>query len=250
MICMMLGLWVVMTVNPEEIWRSANTRYANGDYAGASEMYESLVARGVKSDALFYNLGNAYFKDGELGRALLFFYRAERINPLDEDIRHNLKLARAQRKDPLMDEERDDVVSHVRRLLLAVPYGWVFSLAAVLILVATLLWTQLVLQMRVVRARAYTASACLLVSGLLVFIAFAHHALRYDSHEAVVVSPAVEVRAGPSNQEPTVFQIHEGLPCIMMEFAEDWVRIRLANGYNGWVPTRSLEPVLLPGYAG
>jgi hypothetical protein len=79
----------------EEFFAEGNRLYQDGDYAGAVERYERIVEAGYDSGALRYNIGNAYFKLGDLGKAILNYERSLRLSPRDEDARANLELARS-----------------------------------------------------------------------------------------------------------------------------------------------------------
>ena len=83
------------------IWKSAEEAYATGDFAGAARHYESLVSSGASSPSLFYNLGNAYYRGGNIGKAVLNYERALKLDPSDADARHNLELARAHTLDKI-----------------------------------------------------------------------------------------------------------------------------------------------------
>jgi len=81
------------TVAVEALWSTANAAYSEGNFDKAITDYEKILAQDLHSAALYYNLANAYFKKGELGKALLYYNRASRIAPGDEDIRHNQEYA-------------------------------------------------------------------------------------------------------------------------------------------------------------
>jgi tetratricopeptide (TPR) repeat protein len=81
----------------------AHQLYESGQYAKAAEAYQQLVDQGYSDAALFYNLGNAYFKQGDIGRAILNYRRAERLHPRDPDTRANLELARSLAVDQIED---------------------------------------------------------------------------------------------------------------------------------------------------
>ena len=85
--------------SPEQLWDRANTAYVNGDYHAAAEIYEGILAQGLSSVKLYYNLANAYFKEGQLGKSILFYRRALRLAPGSDDIRYNLSVAEARTKD-------------------------------------------------------------------------------------------------------------------------------------------------------
>ena len=74
----------------EQLWNKANTAYINGDFHAAADTYEELLSRGVSSMKLYYNLGNAYFKDDRIGKAILYYNRALRLAPGNDDIRYCL----------------------------------------------------------------------------------------------------------------------------------------------------------------
>ena len=88
-------------VPADELWDRANTAYINGDYRGAAEIYGEILDRGLGSVKLYYNLANACFKEGQTGRAILFYRRALRLAPGNDDIRYNLSVAEARTKDTI-----------------------------------------------------------------------------------------------------------------------------------------------------
>ena len=92
-------LFAKPSVAATEAMVTANRLYEDGQFAQAAQAYQQLADQGFADSALFFNLGNAYFKQGDYGRAILNYRRAEQLAPRDEDIAANLALARAQRVD-------------------------------------------------------------------------------------------------------------------------------------------------------
>lgn len=90
---------VVEAFTPDQLWDRANTAYINGDYHAAIATYGELLDRGYSSAKLYFNLGNACFKEGETGRAILCYHRALRLAPGNDDIRYNLSVAESRTKD-------------------------------------------------------------------------------------------------------------------------------------------------------
>ncbi len=76
----------------DELWKEANEAYTAGDYPRAIALYDSIERQGYTSAPLFYNRGNAYFKTEQIGRAILYYSRAQRLDPGDADIRYNLSI--------------------------------------------------------------------------------------------------------------------------------------------------------------
>ena len=89
----------VMAQTSAERWETGNRAYIEGNYDKAIEEYTAILDGGEYSMKLYYNLANAYFKAGANGKAILYYNKALRIAPSQEDIRHNLALAEAQTKD-------------------------------------------------------------------------------------------------------------------------------------------------------
>ncbi|MFQ5578720.1 MAG: tetratricopeptide repeat protein, partial [Anaerolineae bacterium] len=87
--------------SPTGIMLQANRLYEAGQFAEAAQTYRQLIDRGLQNQVVYYNLGNAYFKQGDLGRAILNYRRAGRLVPRAPDIRANLTLARAQTVDAI-----------------------------------------------------------------------------------------------------------------------------------------------------
>ena len=85
---------------------ATNALYEDGRYEQAARSFQQLVDKGYGDPVLYYNLGNAYFKQGDIGRAILNYLRAERLAPRDDDIRTNLDFARSQTLDLLESGRR------------------------------------------------------------------------------------------------------------------------------------------------
>ena len=94
-----MGVALAQAPSPTDLMAEANAQYERGEYADAAQQYEALIDSGYEDAALYYNLGNAYFKNGDLGRAVLNYLRAEELSPRDPDIRANLEFARARTVD-------------------------------------------------------------------------------------------------------------------------------------------------------
>ena len=89
------------TEQAQEQWSRANTLYTAGDYNGAVATYDSIVNEGLVSTRLYYNLANAYFKSGKLGEAILYYNKAAKLSPNDDDVAYNLAYAQSFIKDKI-----------------------------------------------------------------------------------------------------------------------------------------------------
>src|SRR5688500_8608937 len=77
-----------------ELLLQADTAYMTGDYETSQSLYETIIQAGFRDFRVYFNLGNAYYQSGDLGRALLNYRRAQEISPRDTDLRNNLVLVR------------------------------------------------------------------------------------------------------------------------------------------------------------
>lgn len=231
----------------QELFDRGNAAYDARRFAEAIQHYETLIHKhDVSNGVLFYNLGNAYFRNGDLGRAVLNYRRALRLLPRDRNVRQNLAVVLKYHEDA--DTARSEsgdlwqaLVSVRRRYTLNELLGaWV---SIYLILAAALLlrlWLGQVGGVRVVFPYVlWIAVAGLVVVGLGVAGTFAEQRLR---QEAVIVAPAAPIRTGPGNDYPAPFSMSAGTVVRLLEVynrqesGETYAKIELPNGFEGWTP--------------
>ena len=232
-------IWVFllssMFTTPQEVWTQANRAYQEGRFPEAVKLYEALVEEGVKNGKLHFNLGNAYYKTGQLGKAILHYSRARRYLPGDEDIATNLAIANQNRVDPQIDEENEAVMRSLDRLAHSINYILVFYLALGLLCLGGLSSVVLIMRPHARKWVGYLMVIGVVIGIFFMGLAFLQHKHLTRDDMAVVIAREVDVLSGPSTTESVSFTIHEGIGCRILDKTEGWVRIRLANGYNGWV---------------
>ena len=230
----------------QEVFEQGNQLYLEGDFTGAAEAYEAVLDAGFESLALHYNLGNAYFKAGELGRSILSWERARSLAPNDPDVLANLELARSQTADAIEPLPRF--------WLFAAASWWVGLLprAALIALVAAA-WLALGVgvAVRVLARRddvrgvgtwaAVASAVVVLVFGTNLFV----RELGIGSAErAVILADAVPVRSAPADADDlTIFEIHEGTRVAIDRRAGEWAEVVLDDGKVGWVPADVFEEI-------
>ncbi len=230
----------------EEFFAEGNRLYQDGDYAGAVERYERIVEAGYDSGALRYNIGNAYFKLGDLGKAILNYERSLRLSPRDEDARANLELARSLTVD--------QVTPLPGFWLFRVANWWVHLLSRGLLTIlvaAAYLMTTAATVVFVLRRGSPLAAWCarLAVVAGAVTVVFAINLAAIDlgigvSEEAVVMVDEVAVHSAPSDDSSLqIFAIHEGTKIRVDRRSEEWVEVVLEDGKVGWVPVDALETI-------
>jgi hypothetical protein len=231
-----------------EAMRTANQLYEAGQFAQATQAYEQLVAQGYTDGALFYNLGNAYFKQDDLGRAIVNYRRAQQLAPRDKDIKANLALARAQAVDQLEIAESGGLASQLGG---AVQGLLTLNELAMLTLGAWLMLVFLFILHGSVKAGsswrkslryALTVAAVVFAVGVLALGSYLY--VDRDLSAGVIVTAEVDVTSGPGTQYVTAFTLHSGAEVDLVEVRGSWSRLTVPDGeLEGWVPTNAVEAI-------
>jgi len=241
----MIWLCLLLAADPtlEDLWRSANQHYQEGEHQEALTRYQTLLEEGVDNGPLHFNIGNAYFRVGDLGRAILHYYKARRYLPDDPDLAANLALAEQQRIDPIIEGEAEAFGDAFHDLAHRLPYVLVFYGALFFLTLAGAVCLIRIFRTTAGKWFGYALTIGLTFGLLLGAAAFVQYDLLTRNDQAVVIADQVDALSGPSTRETVSFTIHEGIRCRILDEAEGWRRIRLANGYNGWVPRTSVEKI-------
>ena len=229
----------------EQLWNKANTAYINGDFHAAADTYEELLSRGVSSMKLYYNLGNAYFKDYRIGKAILYYNRALRLAPGNDDIRYNLSVAEARTKDNIEDIPEFFFVTWMRdiRHMMGCTAWSLLSLALLACMLGLFLVYLLAQRISLRKAGFYGTLAMLLVFVASTSFAVTERRELLDSTEAVVMSSSVSVKSSPDKASTDLFVLHEGTKVRTVSELGDWREIVIADGKKGWVEARTIETI-------
>ena len=241
---MMFGL-NICAQTPQALFQSANQDYQQAHYAQAAQKYDSLVRMGYKSAALYNNLGNANYRLGRIAPTILAYERATRMAPSDDEIRHNLNLARNLAADnivPLGESLSERITASLTQALptplwsiLSVLFAWT-ALALFLVFLYSLRSTA-----KRWGFYGFLASLvlCLLCYGLR---RQGENQIRNNPYSIITVSN-VTAKSEPSFSGGEVFSIHEGTKVRVEESLNAWSKIRLADGKIGWIPTDAMEKI-------
>lgn len=226
-------------------WESGNKAYIDGDYQKAIEEYTAIIDGGEYSMKLYYNLANAYFKMGANGKAILYYNKALRIAPSQEDIRHNLAIAEAQTKDRIavipefflnswLRMVRNSMSCMAWSILSLVAFGVLLAFALLFLLASRLRWRKL----------GFYGALC----AFMLFVATTSFAVssRNDmlSHnEAIVMGSAISVKSSPDRSATDLFVLHEGTKVKVLTEVDEWVEVAIADGKKGWTERKNIEEI-------
>ena len=231
---------------PDSLWKAGVEAYSASQWRQAVSDWSDLAATGLRSKELYYNLGNAYFKAGEIAPAILNYERALRLDPSDSDVRYNLEFARAQTQDRI-DEVPEFILKTWTRKLSYLLSSNAWAGLSLFLLALTLGLILLFLLGPTVNARRtgfFTGIVTLLLT--LMCWGFARSlktaAERHD--DAIVMRAVSSVTSSPSSDAAkSLFILHEGTKVKVLDEVSGYTDIELADGRRGWISSADIERI-------
>jgi len=228
-------------LNPERAFYRANMYYEAGEYGRAIAENEKILEMGFRSGNLYYNLGNCYFKNGELGKAILNYKRAARYIPTDSDLRSNYRHAVSLMKQRDPPEKRLPFTGWLDHAMSYLTMGQGIALALVIFYA----FVVILITIRVFKHSGGFMALSVWILGaalVLVLIPLCYKALEYE-RAGVVVNTIVDARFEPIDDATVHFPLYEGMKVYVLRKRAGWYKIRRPDGRIGWVPESSLERV-------
>lgn len=231
--------------SPDETAAQAAKAYNQKQYAASVEMYEKIIASGYESVALYYNAANAYFRNNQVASAILFYEKALKHAPNNEDIRHNLEVANSK----LIDK-----VEQVPELFYKRWWKQLLNLMGINTMAATNI---ILLALALLLISIYLASSGLLLRKIsfwagctLLFLFFlgavaASQRNFYNKthHEAIIFTPTVNVKSSPDENSKDIFVLHEGTKVSLRDEVGGWQEIYISNGSVGWLKASDFKEI-------
>lgn len=236
-------------------WQRAIEAYSNHEYGVAKDALERVVELGYGSAEVYYNLANAYYKlgfegdtqfgYGELGRAVLNYRRAMRLDPTNDDVRYNLDLAVDHTNDAesLPQGVLSSMLAGVSGLMTS--NGWATASLVQFVMALILVLLYLLSNTIILRKVAFFVAIALFCTLVLSTIfALWQRSLAEGADEAVVVCNSVtSVHASPDNTSKVIRQPSQGVTIKVLRSHGEWSEIEFADGEKGWIPSGVIEMV-------
>jgi len=225
-------------------FETGNRRYAEGDYAGALRQYDTVLESKWASGALYYNVGGAHFRRGNLGQAVRYYEKARRLLPAESQrLQHNLGVVRSQIEAPppvprsVLAVARDGLTAGVP------PLGYV--VAGLLVYLGALAWWVHRHATTDRRFRPGAETTACLAAGLLVAGLGVWLAAPSPDGRAVALRDPLTLRAGPAARADSAAAVPEGTVLRLTGRADgsDWARVRSPRGDAGWARTDALGDI-------
>ena len=217
--------------------------YSAGKYQEAIDAWMTLYNSGYRSAAIDYNIGNAWFKLGNVPGSVLFYERAQLLDPSDEDISYNLQIARTLAVDKFKEIPELFFITWFNFLSLYLSSN-TWAIVGLITFILFLVMLSLYLYSKNFRLKVigfWTALFLLLFSILSVSMSARNNKLVNRSDMAIIMSPQVNGKSSPDQSGTDLFLLHEGTKVTVGDKVGDWYEIRLSDGNKGWVPSNCLE---------
>ncbi|MFQ3597901.1 MAG: SH3 domain-containing protein [Chloroherpetonaceae bacterium] len=226
--------------NATTMFNEASNLYTAGKYREALALYTALDSLGYQSGELHYNIGNTYYKIGQIGKAVLYYEKAKRFIDGDEDLQTNLELALARTKDKIPELPKFFLESLLEKILNVFSLGGLgFFVLLFLYGTATIFIFQLrdLFGLNSLVGQIFKYMFLVLFSlSLILFVLKSSRLATY--REAVILNPVVNLKSEPREQSATISVIHEGLKVEISRKESNWLEVKLPDGTKGWIEER------------
>jgi tetratricopeptide (TPR) repeat protein len=224
---------------------AATQAYDSNNFVEAVNVYEMLLTEQIVSSDLHFNLGNAYFKQNQVPKAILNYEKALKIDPNNADAAYNLKLA---------NEKTIDKIESIPELFL---YRWwktifnLFSSETWASLAIAFIYLALILSaiyffsssVSLKKIGFYAATTLLALALFSWFLAHKQKAYLNSTDYAIIIEPTVNINSSPSAGSSKLFVLHEGTKVKVLNQTEAWLEVSIPNGNKGWIKESLLEGI-------
>ena len=227
-------------------YKSGLIAYYNEQYELATQEFETIIANDWISPELYYNLGNAYYRYGQIAGSIWAYENCLRLLPTHKNAEYNLKLANLKVKDRVEIPEPPIYL----KLYLAMkenfsPSSWInntltlFLILTIFITLNRLFKIYFTKHLIVIYNCLYSITIVFLFCSLLLTI---HSISSHKSiNQGIIYSPSVDVRSEPNQFSTRLFKVHEGLKVRVKQITERWLEIELLDGKIGWISENQIR---------
>ncbi len=242
-LCLFLSFNRLFSEDAISLFKRANEYYKNSDFEKAIELYEKILKIGYESAEIYYNIGNAYFRLGKIPHSILYYERAKKLAPGDDEINFNLQIANLRIVDKIEPIPKFFLIEWIETIranfssstwaIFTIIFSWLIFISLAVFL--------LVISPKMRKAFFAIAVFSFLMAIFTIFFSIQTNNLENNDDMAIIFSPSVTVKSSPDMNSITLFTLHEGTKLQIIDRLSDWVKIRIADGNIGWIPENSIE---------
>ncbi len=229
----------------DSLVEAGNRHYMAKDYEKAIECYTGVINMGFSAPSLYFNLGNAFYKQNNFPKAILYYEKARLLDPADEDILQNLAMANSRIVDKINSMPDFFLKRWINGLAVQLtPDQWAlisllvfaFSLSAFYLFMFSNGYT--------IKKVGFTTGVILIALSLTgIFFMHKRKQLIRHSQGAIVIAPVVNVKSSPDEQGTSVFVLHEGTRVVLLDSVLQWKEVKIPDGNKGWIQDRDLAKI-------
>ena len=246
-----LLLWIVLPLltfgnaQQDALFVKGNNAYAKARYKEALDTYQKIVSQGYNSAAVYFNMGNASYKLDDIPSALLYYEKAHKISPSDEDINFNIRFVNSKTSDKIDEVPEFFLSVWFKSVILSISANAlsILSLAFVLSSSAFLIVYFFANATLIKKSSFFTALVFFFFGILSVFILNSQAGYFEDHRQGIIFSSTVTVKSEPAETSRSLFVIHEGAKVDILDKNNAWVKVKLANGNEGWMRLSDLKEI-------
>ena len=242
---MLLAAFHSYSQSPDQLAVQAAKEYNSMHFPAAIKLYEKIIEGGYESYALYYNLGNAYFRNNETAQAILYYEKALKLSPNNEDIKHNIEVINNKLTDKVEKIPELFYKRWWKYVINLMDIDMLAALNIVLLTLALLLLTfYIAIPNLMIRKFSFWAGVTLLLFfSLGVIAASQRNHIITSNHEAIVFAPTVNIKSSPDENSKDIFVLHEGTKVTLMDIVAEWQEIRISNGSVGWIKASDIKKI-------
>lgn len=234
-------LSIVATQSSDSLFQLGNTYYENEQYETAASTYEQLE-NDYSHEYLYLNLGNSYYRMGELGNAVWAYEKAYSIAPRDQDIIYNLNFVRSQVRDRIIPPDNFFIFSLYTAFLDKTTILDISVLGGLLFIIISIIYLMNSYLLIPEKLNSIINSTLIFTLVFLIWVSVDKYWKFTDINEAIVISTSVDVRSAPIQRgENVVFRVHEGTKAQITAVESGWYEIILLDGKKGWLSTQDMR---------
>ncbi len=219
--------------------------FAKGDYKNAIQSYEAILTEGMEGKNVYYNLGNSYYKDNQLGKAILNYERALLLDPGDQEAKTNLSIAKYKVKgeiDPVPPFFLRSWWNSTRNALGSTIWGVISLLFFWGAMLCLSLWQ--IGKNKDQKKKGFLAGISLLLLTIIPFsLAWSAYQYQKDTNEGILINTTASLKSGAAENSEQIRIIYEGTRLELMDQINVWYKVRLENGEIGWLEEKSFEEI-------
>lgn len=236
---------LLLADSAKTLFDRANDSYAKGDYEMTVSLCDSMIKNNVESAAIYYNLGNAWFKLDDVPKAIFYYEKAKKIEPNNEDINYNLQLANTKIADRIEAVPEFFLKTWWEKLVYSLDEEqWTSLNIGVFVVFLMFMVIFFMAKQEKLKKTFFVLSIVFLVTSILTgYIGYRSYKIKTTHNTAIIFTPTVNVKSAPDEGSSTLFILHQGSKVELMEESSTWEKIKIANGSEGWVLKEDFEKI-------